>query len=445
MNSERKKRRVRRLQKILHVPLLLCLCTVLLSGCAAQKRLEHVMDKIREVLPDDPIHYIFFGDDNDMNSVSDNNGDADHTEENTIADEAGSIEADESGSEETGSDSPSLDDLAKDERAYCFSKITPYEKKVYLEIYNCFLNMSDNTELSTLDADVIDHAFNLVMMDHPELFFVDGYRTTETTRNGVPVKIEISGKYNVSPDVRKTKEKEIAKVAEAALKDCPRDGSEYDQVRYVFQWIIDHTDYSLEAPDNQNISSVFLNGRSVCQGYTMATKYLLDKLGIFCTVVYGTADGESHSWNLVRMDGTECYVDTTWGDASYRMEDSSLAPHTNYNYFGCNEDILRRTHAINNPVKLPRCTALDEYYYVKEGRYFTTADFNRLKALFEYESTQDEENFTIRCSDRNVYQELSTALFDERKIFEILPDSDSVKYIRDDRENTMTFSAGTES
>ncbi|SKC05585.1 Transglutaminase-like superfamily protein [Lachnospiraceae bacterium] len=437
MNSVRKKKRVRRLQKILHVPLLLCLLVSLLTGCAVQDEIRQKWDKFC----DDAVRYIFFGDTgkNGAGGVSGNSGNPFYKEEKEVTEEGADGADEDSGEAEFPEGS--FEKLEEDERSYCFSKLNTEQKKIYLEIYNCFLNMDDDTRLSTLDSEAVDMIFNLVMMDHPELFFVDGYRTTETTRDGVPIKLEITGKYNVSKEVRKMKEKEIESAAKAALKDCPTDGSEYDQVRYVFQWIIDHTDYSLDAPDNQNISSVFLNGRSVCQGYSMATKYLLDRLGIFCTVVYGTADGESHSWNLVRMDGTECYVDTTWGDSSYRTEDNELAPQVNYNYFGCNEEILRRTHAINNPVSLPECTALDEYYYVKEGLYFTSADLKRLNAIFEYRQSQEEGNFTIRCADSGVYQELSTELFDDRKIFEILPDSDRVKYIRDDRENTMTFSA----
>ncbi len=439
MNSDRKKRRVSRLQRILHVPLILCLCVSLLSGCSAETGVGKVWQSIRDAFPDDPIHYLFWGDSEYNTGVSGNAGSDLSTEDSNSSEDSGKGD-EEAEYTEPESEESSLEELEDDERAYCFSKLTTNQKKIYLEIYNCLLKMDEGAEVSTLDTAIIDKIFNLVMMDHPELFYVDGYRTTETTQDGVPIKIEVAGKYNVSKEVRKVKEEEIEQAAKAALKDCPTDGSEYEQVKYVFQWIIDRTDYSLEAPDNQNISSVFLNGRSVCQGYTMATKYLLDRLGIFCTVVYGTSNGESHSWNLVRMDGTNCYVDTTWGDASYRTEDSTLEHQINYNYFGCNEDILLRTHAVNNPVMLPECTALDEYYYVKEGLYFKSADIDRLSAVFDFRKKQGDDSFTIRCSESDVYASFSEELFDNRKIFDILPESETVKYIRDDRELTMTFS-----
>ena len=67
--------------------------------------------------------------------------------------------------------------------------------------------------------------------------------------------------------------------------------------------------YDLNAENNQNIISVFLEGRTVCQGYACATKYLMDLLDIPCTIVTGTANGEPHAWNLIELDGAYYYMD----------------------------------------------------------------------------------------------------------------------------------------
>ncbi|MCR4892594.1 MAG: hypothetical protein K5989_10505 [Lachnospiraceae bacterium] len=355
------------------------------------------------------------------------------TEEFTVP-EAGAIDP-----VEQDDDDASEKDM-EDERNYCFSIISTPDKQLYMELYNCFYQMRENVLLSTLDADRVDRIFNYVMMDHPELFFVEGYRITQTTRDGVPVQLEISGRYTCSAEDRIAKEQAIRARANEVLKGVPEDGNEYEKVKYIFEWIIDNTEYNLSAPENQNITSVFLNGESVCQGYSMAAKYLLDRMGIFCTIVYGRADGESHSWNLVRMDGTYCYMDTTWGDASYRNSDSAIMKHTNYNYFGCNDEILLRTHQIDSPAPLPPCTSLDEYFYVKESRYFTSPDLERLRAIFEYERKLGSHVFSIRCSDETVYNTMKQELFENNGIFDLLPDSRSVKYIKDDREYTLSFS-----
>ena len=65
---------------------------------------------------------------------------------------------------------------------------------------------------------------------------------------------------------------------------------------------------------NQNIISVFLNKKTVCQGYANATQYLLTLLGIPAVVVTGTAEGDTHAWNLVQLDGCMLFMNiATYG------------------------------------------------------------------------------------------------------------------------------------
>ena len=53
---------------------------------------------------------------------------------------------------------------------------------------------------------------------------------------------------------------------------------------HLFDTLVRTVNYDLNAENNQNIISVFLEGRTVCQGYACATKYLQDLLGIPCTI-----------------------------------------------------------------------------------------------------------------------------------------------------------------
>ncbi len=323
---------------------------------------------------------------------------------------------------------------------YCYTTLSDAEKKVYREVYDCLDTMSENVKLSTTDTDVLDRCFNYCIMDHPELFFTDGYKATTTSIANTTIGLAVSGRYTMSAQKRKEYQERIDKEVDKILKDAPKDDSDYEKVKYCFDYIVSNTSYNVNAAYNQNIISVFINGESVCQGYTLAMKYLLDRLGVESAVVYGSANGSNHSWNIVKIDGSWSYVDVTWGDSSYRnYVNTETVDEINYNYFGCNNEILRATHKIDSPLYLPNCNSLDAYYYVKEGLYFKSADIERLKAVFKLQASKGSDFFMIRCSEDSVYKEFTEELFDNRKIFDVYKGSLRITYANDDTERTISF------
>ena len=214
----------------------------------------------------------------------------------------------------------------------------------------------------------------------------------------------------------------------------------------MYESVIFSTNYDLSAADNQNIASVFLGGASVCQGYAKATQYLLNHLGVMCTLVQGTVDtGEAHAWNLVQVDGDYYYVDTTWGDASYRMENGSeqrSLPEINYDYLCVTTEDLLRTHRIEAVIPMPECTATEANYYVREGSYFTSYDHEQMQAVFDRAIEGGRTEVTIKCADELCYQEICHALIDEQEIFsymQIQGNSNTVTYAQNGKQLSLTF------
>lgn len=100
---------------------------------------------------------------------------------------------------------------------------------------------------------------------------------------------------------------------EAAANECiysiPSDASDYEKIKYVYEYIIDLTDYDANGIDTQNIQSVLLYQKSVCAGYSKAFQYILNRMGLFCTYITGTIrDGGDHGWNMVRIGENYYYV-----------------------------------------------------------------------------------------------------------------------------------------
>ena len=243
-----------------------------------------------------------------------------------------------------------------------------------------------------------------------------------------------------------TRKEAIEAGAAVYLSGIAAESSEYEKVKYVYETLIRNTDYDLNSVDNQNIYSVFVNHLSVCQGYAKAAQYLLNRLGVECTLVMGTVDtGEGHAWNLVKVDGSYYYVDATWGDASYRLEspegvEDAYMPDINYDYLCVTTRELLRTHTLGGVVPMPECTAVEANYYVREGALFTSYDREQMKALFDRAASQGKSDVTVKCSDSACFQEILSALIEGQEIFDYLSsESGTIAYAHNEKQLSLTF------
>ena len=300
-----------------------------------------------------------------------------------------------------------------------------------------------------LTEENIDRIFQCVLNDHPELFYVDGYSYTKYTRYGHEDEIdsiEFSGRYSMEREAAVLRRSQIQKAVGRILAGIDSDVETYEKVKYVYDTLIRETDYQLDAPDNQNIYSVFVNHLSVCQGYAKATQYLLNHLGVECVLVLGTVNnGEGHAWNLVNVDGDYYYVDTTWGDASYQPEEDGSSvtfakPEINYDYLNVTTAELLRTHIIGGEVPMPVCSATAANYYVREGALFTDYDREQMASLFDRKLAEGMTDVTIKCSSSACYQKVIEALIDRQDIFYYLSGmGDTVAYTKNDTQLSLTF------
>lgn len=332
---------------------------------------------------------------------------------------------------------------------FYFQTLTGEEQVWYRDIFNALDEMSEEAELSeesiaALGEAGVDRVFKCVLNDHPELFFVTGYSYSTYTYCDEITRITFSGTYTMTAEERAEKEILLKDAAESLLSGISEDASGYEKVKYVYETLIEETEYSQDAAESQNICSVLLNKASVCQGYAKATQYLLNRLGVEATLVQGTTNGGSHAWNLVRIDGEYYYVDTTWGDASYQVKEGYAAagylPTVSYEYLCITTDQLLKTHTPENFVKLPVCTAMENNYYVKEGLYFTEYAEDAVQALFEKSLAENRHDITLKCADAQVYQKFLEELITNQKIFKFMNNADgSIAYVENPDKFSLTF------
>lgn len=334
-----------------------------------------------------------------------------------------------------------------EETGYAYSMLSDEEQVLYLEIRDAIVQFEEDVKLSSCDKSVISHAFQCVLNDHPEIFYVDGYTYTEYTLGDILKKITFTGTYRFNQDEIRQKQVEIDNYVNQCLADMPPDANDYTKVKYIYEYLIHHTEYDAAAEDNQNICSVFIEGKSVCQGYAKATQYLLNKAGVFATLVLGRViGGEGHAWNLVQIDGKYYYVDTTWGDASYQAVGGAAnypgekIPTINYDYLCVSTEQMNLTHTLDNVVALPECDSMENNYYVREGLYFTEWDEEQIKRIFREEYEKGSAYVTLKCADYDVYRQMRETLIERQEIFRYLDCPDGVvSYSDDEKQYSMSF------
>ncbi|WP_051206129.1 transglutaminase domain-containing protein [Butyrivibrio sp. FC2001] len=337
-----------------------------------------------------------------------------------------------------------IDEIKKSQEGnYAYEHLTNDGKTLYVELYKIIQNRAEDIVVSTLDEETLDVVCQFVLADHPEFFYMDGYTYTRYTVAGVLKKISFTGNYIYSAEQIAARQEKIDEYVQTCLAGVPSNVDGYTKVKYIYDYLITNTEYDADAPDNQNICSVFLYGRSVCQGYAKATQYLLNKLGIPTTLVTGKVAGVGHAWNLVLVDGEYTYVDTTWGDSSYQRfeaggDSSQKLPLINYTYLCCTTQDINKTHTISETLPVPDCTSMRNNYYVREGEYFTENDFGALGELFKRRYSDGSNNVTIKCSTRAVYDEFIKNLITEQNVFGYMEGSNNtVSYTTFDEQYTL--------
>lgn len=321
---------------------------------------------------------------------------------------------------------------------YYFDHLSQKDKLLYVEIYQILTRRAEDVRISSMEAEQIERIFQSVLNDHPEIFYVEGYHFTKYTLGEELKKITFRGSYHMDETETEACRQQIEHRVEEWLRPLESVTDEYEYVRQVYESVIHHTDYVTGAREDQNICSVFLYGESVCQGYAKAVQYLLQKRGIQSALVIGSVGEEGHAWNLVKVDQEYYYVDATWGDASYQLENADAEEDRflgiNYDYLCVTTDQLKRTHQPAEPALMPLCESLNANYYVREGAYFTSPDTDMLEQLFEKAYTDGKDCVTLKCSQEAVYQQMLTWLIEEQEIFHYLKDRKEVVAYADHKE-----------
>ena len=150
--------------------------------------------------------------------------------------------------------------------------------------------------------------------------------------------------------------------------------ADYDKALYLYDYLIHHADYdtslTIHHPDG-----VLLKGSGVCESYALAYQMLLHEVGIPSLYVTGYSRGESHAWNLARLDGEWTQIDPTWGDP--------VAGEEGHDYFGLRDELMARDHDWAHSNFIYPAAATDRFNFNLINGFSPFGDEAGLTALLE--------------------------------------------------------------
>lgn len=115
--------------------------------------------------------------------------------------------------------------------------------------------------------------------------------------------------YTLPVDELEKVKKETVDLLHDAESQIPVNGkSDYEIVKEVNLYISSIAEYPSSepyAPLTHTAYGTFHDGSAVCDGYSRATKLILNDFGIECIIVHGDCiGGGGHAWNMVNLDGS---------------------------------------------------------------------------------------------------------------------------------------------
>ncbi|HEM3577078.1 TPA: transglutaminase [Streptococcus suis] len=335
---------------------------------------------------------------------------------------------------------------------------TDKERRVYLQFVNGLRKRENTIELDSVNQELYTRVYFSVANDYPEFYWL-----TDEMSDGISLSdLSLPG----YPKDYKEIMKKIEDTAFDILSMSPQ-GSDYEKVRYFYEYIINQTDYDVNALTNdslawkrQSVTSVLLDRKSVCAGYSRTFQYLCKLSDIECIYVSGMArdvDGTEfgHAWNLVNIAGNFYGVDTTWGDPVFDvaigggenqdisydylcvtdqlLETSRVADRDLLSYWG--NDYPYQSRELSYPV----CDDNSLNYYVVNKYYFESFDKEKVLDSISSQIALGNQKVSLQFSDRaSLEQMLQYIESQDSKIFQAFGENISTyQYSSNEQTNTL--------
>ena len=221
-------------------------------------------------------------------------------------------------------------------------------------------NFKEEIDISScgISSDELGDLYVGLAYEHPELFYVKTQWGWSIAYAGSTEVLSVFPSYSIDgkvipkgqiaqyvPQIRQQQAELTQKVDEITAQ-IGENWTPLQKALYLHDYIATHGQYdTISKVDVENeiderrrdAYGMLIDGIGVCQGYTMAYRLLLKRVGIESGTV--TSDSMNHVWNLIQIDGSWYHVDVTWDDPTGDL--IGLSQHA---YFCLSEEKIKTTN-----------------------------------------------------------------------------------------------------
>lgn len=317
--------------------------------------------------------------------------------------------------------------------ATVYSGLSFAQQQLYKKIQSEIEQLKIEFVFQNQSFDTVSKVYQAVLEDHPEYFWLSGSSNGTTKTTSVSSTLYFRPVFNgnlLSVDIASMRHQLEAKVSE--LIRCARRFSQelYEQIVYLHDYLVLHTDYQLNAPHCYDAYGCLISGRAVCSGYAAAFQFLMQNLGVECGRVHGSSaskiTGEvSHVWNYIRLPDGYYFIDVTWDDPI--LNGGSESNNLSHSYFCLDLQEIRMTHRISSEQFIPRLYGTRYNYYRYRGWYVDYYLFDSIRDIAQ-KQLRNGNSFTIKFSSQKQLNLAIQDLIDNQKVYSIPGMSNRISY-----------------
>lgn len=314
-----------------------------------------------------------------------------------------------------------------------YERLTAKEKKCYEQLLERFSVFETEAVFNDCEIKTIENAFNAMLNDHPHIFWLSGGgEFVSATRNNVlqNITFKASLRNNITAATARAMYSTLMFQVNRIIEKAVKLKTSFEQVLFVHDYLVDNTDYDINASNCYDAYGCIVDRRAVCSGYTKAFQLIMCALGYDCGVVTGGTHEEinnhvCHMWNYIKLDGEYYYIDLTWDDPI--SLNSMAKKNKTHDYFCITTEELLKTHCVSESRFLPVCNSRKYDYYVYKGYYLDRYTFEGVERIAQ-KQLPVYGKFSVKFSSSVQTRSAMDDLFKNRRIYNIKGIGSRVSY-----------------